>query len=379
MPQLRRKTEIMYNFWFAVENPASLSSLKKGIARPEVNATWYPATPRQSRPFNNLTTALSQAARNGRVDALFYESNRQPMPPAALIRRRPTLLSLEAISSFPENLPKELAKITPAGLVVGSEWAKTQLVNHLKIAPSRILVTHTGLDLANWDEALQAFERARANKTGLPERVRLLFVGDDFVGLGGTLLLDLLKNKPRLAESCELHLVVNRRTAATYLASALLPNYVHVHSYIYPQNEPTELYLKADICVLPSYKPVSPALVAKAMAACLPIIATNIGGLPEMVRDGQSGLLIEPGDQSGLVLALQTLVEDPARRYALGEGARRIAEAEFDAATNAHKILTFMKQITAEARSNHTFAASSNFSQLAVANIPPDTYPNVEE
>lgn len=362
----------MYNLWFAVENSASLASLKKGIERSEVNPTWFPVTTRDDRPFANLPSVLSHAALRGGADALFYESQRQPLPPTGLTRRVPTLISLDSAPV----LSKGSDKATPAGFVVWSEWAKRQIVKQFEIAPSRVLVAHSGVDLANWDGALGAFERARARKTGLPERVRLLFVGDDFAGQGGEVLLDLLRNHPRLAESCELHLVVSRNTFATYLTRTLRPRYMHVYTYQQPRHEPTEFYLNADIFVLPSQKAVSPSLIAKAMAAGLPIVTTQVEGLTELVQDGKNGLVVEPGNQMELAQALQALIEDPARRFALGEGARRVAEAEFDATVNTNKILTFLKHITTEARTN--LAPTLNFSRLGVP-VPQEIHPYIED
>ncbi len=336
----------MYNFWFAIENQAALLPLKRAIERREINSTWFP-TARETRPFQKLLSAVSPATQ---ADALLYASQRAPLPPASLTRKLPTLVSLDCNAAFNNKVLEEARRVQPAGFLVWSEWARKELIHQLKIEPSRVLMARYGVDLAGWDAARRNFEQARAHKTGLPERIRLLFVGDDFAGLGGEMLLNLLRGNPLLAEEVELHLVVNHKTAAQYLNPAFLPDYVQIQVYPYSSNEPSELYLNADILVLPSQKPISPALLAKAMSAGLPIIASRTGGLPELVQDGQNGILIEPGDQLGLLTALQRLIQDPALRYELGENSRKIAVAEFEASQNAHKILTFMKQLTAEAR-----------------------------
>jgi glycosyltransferase involved in cell wall biosynthesis len=363
----------MYNFWFAIEDHVSLLSLKKGVERSEVNAIWFPVAALQSgHPFNNLTPALSRALRRGRVDALFYQSQSRPLPPASLTHRLPTVVSLDCYPCENDE------KVNPAGYVVWSEWARAEAIKSFKVEPGRVLVARSGVDLSGWDASLNNFERARANKTGLPAKVRLLFIADDFVGLGGEVLLDIMRHNPRLADSCEVHIVVNRSTASTYLKPAFLPRNVQVYTYGQPRHEPTELYAQADICVLPSQKPVSPSLIAKAMAAGLPVVATRLGGLPELVRDGQSGVLVEKGDTVGLVQALMALIDDPARRQELGEGARRVAEAEFDAAANAHKILTFMKQLTAEARAGSGQPAR-DLPYFPMAAIRPDAHPYFEE
>ena len=60
----------------------------------------------------------------------------------------------------------------------------------------------------------------------------------------------------------------------------------------------------------------------EAMASGLPILSTRHAGIPDTVRDGQEGLLVEPGDTEGLRTALQTIASDPALRSQLGASAR---------------------------------------------------------
>jgi glycosyltransferase involved in cell wall biosynthesis len=65
------------------------------------------------------------------------------------------------------------------------------------------------------------------------------------------------------------------------------------------------------------------------MAAGCAIVATRVGGVPDAVVPGETGLLVEPGDPKALAAALATLLGDPERRLALGRAARVRAEARF--------------------------------------------------
>ena len=81
----------------------------------------------------------------------------------------------------------------------------------------------------------------------------------------------------------------------------------------------SDLYAAADVVVVPSVRPdplPNSALEAAAAGCC--VVASSIGGLPEIVRDGETGLLIPPGDAHALATALAALAADPARRAQLG-------------------------------------------------------------
>lgn len=78
-----------------------------------------------------------------------------------------------------------------------------------------------------------------------------------------------------------------------------------------------------DIFVLPSTQPDPfPTVILEAMASAKPVVATNLGGAPEMIEDGQSGLLIPPDDAETAACLLETLITDAALRKRMGENAR---------------------------------------------------------
>ncbi len=85
----------------------------------------------------------------------------------------------------------------------------------------------------------------------------------------------------------------------------------------------------ADIFVLPSKREGFPVSVLEAMASGLPVIATKVGGIPEVIKDGENGLLVPPGDPVGLSKAIARLVSNPAFGAELGARARKTVEEEF--------------------------------------------------
>jgi len=86
----------------------------------------------------------------------------------------------------------------------------------------------------------------------------------------------------------------------------------------------------SDVFVLSSRVEGNPMSVMEAMAAGLPVVSTAVGGVPELVRAGVTGLLVPSEDAGALAQAMQALVDDPVRRQAMGEAARQHAVAHFD-------------------------------------------------
>jgi glycosyltransferase involved in cell wall biosynthesis len=97
--------------------------------------------------------------------------------------------------------------------------------------------------------------------------------------------------------------------------------------------------LDADIFVLPSRGENLPITILEAMAAALPVVATRVGGIGELVDDGVTGLLVEPDDVDGLAGALSALARDPHGRAAMGRSAARRVAARFDAAEAGAEML----------------------------------------
>jgi len=91
------------------------------------------------------------------------------------------------------------------------------------------------------------------------------------------------------------------------------------------QPDPWPFFSLADIFVLPSHTEGSPLVLFEAMNAGLPILASAVGGIPEVVQDHHSALLIRPRSAQRIAAGLQRLISDPSRRHALGAQARLAA------------------------------------------------------
>jgi glycosyltransferase involved in cell wall biosynthesis len=89
------------------------------------------------------------------------------------------------------------------------------------------------------------------------------------------------------------------------------------------------VYAAADLFVMPSSAESFGLTAAQALACGTPVVASDVGGVPEIVRPGVTGLLVPPHDGKALGTAITALLDDPARRRQMSENCRRIALAEY--------------------------------------------------
>jgi len=112
-----------------------------------------------------------------------------------------------------------------------------------------------------------------------------------------------------------------------------------------PIEEVTSLMMDHDALVLPSYMDTSPYALAEAMAAGLPVVASRVGGIPDMVTDGETGILVEPKSVESLVQGIKRLYTDPEKMLRMGAEARRVALERFSPARNAQILVKAYQQV----------------------------------
>ena len=114
-----------------------------------------------------------------------------------------------------------------------------------------------------------------------------------------------------------------------------------------PNREVLALYPLADVVVVPSVIPDALSrVILEAMSAGRPVVATRVGGTPELVLDGKTGVLVDRGDPDGLAAALLTLLGDDALREALGAAGQRHLESLAGAGGSVDRLLDVYAEVS---------------------------------
>jgi glycosyltransferase involved in cell wall biosynthesis len=93
------------------------------------------------------------------------------------------------------------------------------------------------------------------------------------------------------------------------------------------------------VCQFSRWEEVFGWMIAEAMAHKKPVVATRVGGIPELITAGESGYLVERGDADVMSNRVLELLNDPAKRSRMGQAARRTVEARFDLKTNVAQLI----------------------------------------
>jgi glycosyltransferase involved in cell wall biosynthesis len=113
------------------------------------------------------------------------------------------------------------------------------------------------------------------------------------------------------------------------------------------QQQVRKLLKQADLFVMSSFAEGVPVVLMEAMAAGIPVIATRIAGIPELVRDGHSGLLVAPGDAKEMTNAVDRLLGDAELRNRFAIAGRQDIEREYNIQTESRWLATILSSAIA--------------------------------
>ena len=106
------------------------------------------------------------------------------------------------------------------------------------------------------------------------------------------------------------------------------------------------VYSAADLFILPSLQENFPNTALEALACGVPIVAFDVGGIPEIVRNGLTGTTVAVGDAEALAKAMKDLLISPERRGTISANCRRIAVEEYALEVQARRYAALYESMT---------------------------------
>jgi glycosyltransferase involved in cell wall biosynthesis len=189
--------------------------------------------------------------------------------------------------------------------------------------PVRVLAN--GFDLSRLPPLVRAGRRPDAP-------IRVICVGELTARKGQDVLIDAMPEVWRAVPAMEVHVFGDGDEAARLRARADAIDAgrgrLHVDGFV---PDPYARLARYDIACLPSRSDNQPVALIEAMLAGLPIVATRVGGIPELIEDAGCGVIVEPGSPAALAQALRDVAgEGEAGWRALGQRGERFARGQFD-------------------------------------------------
>jgi L-malate glycosyltransferase len=279
--------------------------------------------------------------RDGGVDIL-YSFLFHPNIVARLAGRRlGRLLVVNGERSMPggRNSYRSLLRRWTSSMADGhtavSDAVREAMIEVLGVPPDRVRTIRNGVDVS----AIPVTPSPLAS----PSAVRLLAVGAISPEKSFETLVDalaLLGNPEAtlaiLGEGPGRSALEARIRAAGLAGRVRLPGH---ETDLRPHLARSDIYVQSSV-----REGLSNALLA-AMAAGLPVVATDVGGTREAVADGETGLLVPPGDPSTLAAAIRRLAASPEEARRMGAGGRRRAETEFPAERELRDAVSWLEEL----------------------------------
>jgi len=204
-----------------------------------------------------------------------------------------------------------------------SEWGKKNLVNNKGVNPNKIKVIKNGVDSERFKPENKSASYNYFLELSHIDEPKILFLSRMIESKGLTFMI---KSLPSILERVEAHFIF---AGPGKRPNINLPKKNYTYLGYIPHEICPYLYATSDIFVLPSLYENCPISILEAMASGCAIIASNVGGIPEIISHGKNGLLIHPANSEAIAYAITTLLEDKTLMRELKINARKTAVEKF--------------------------------------------------
>jgi glycosyltransferase involved in cell wall biosynthesis len=214
-----------------------------------------------------------------------------------------------------------------------SEEVRQHCVEVDRIKPSLVETIYNGIDVADWDTASPPAKTSGAPVIATVGNIRRVKGHDVFIKAAASVVAQFPEVSFNIAgDVLESGYFAELRTL---IGDLNLSDHFH---FVGGVDNLREYLSTADIFVLPSRSEGFSNAIVEAMAASLPVVATNVGGNAEAVTDGVSGLIVPPEDPTALAAAITRLLSDPSRAQEMGAAGKKLASEKFTTDAMMHRI-----------------------------------------
>jgi glycosyltransferase involved in cell wall biosynthesis len=271
---------------------------------------------------------------------------------AGRLTRVPTVASLHVAppESGADGLRDRLMRFTlrrwAARTIAVSDSLRTQYLAAGGLDARRVVTIHNGIEAGRFVKS-RAECRARIREEfGIPQDVPLL-VCVSVLRLGKG--IDVLLQAATLMPGHHILIVGDGAMRAEWEELALALGLADRVRFAGHRDDVSEWLAGGDILVHPSLADAFPTVLLEAMAAGLPVVASDVGGIPEIVIPSRTGLLVPPGDPQALAAAVQSLGTGFADSSEMGLEGRRIVEDQFSTDAWMARVERLYEEVVVEA------------------------------
>ena len=238
-----------------------------------------------------------------------------------------------------------------SSVIAIADFTRQYLVESYKIPTDKTKLIYQGTDI-------ERFRSDPANKDQATERYHLPENSSPILGSIGS--IEARKGHPVLFEAIaelvndalpNIHLMmVGDGPDEDKMKSMAVEMGIENHVSFFPfTSEPNLIFERIDITVLPSLnKEGLPNVLLESMAMGVPVVSSNIGGVPEIVIDGETGYVVEPGDSKQLAEAIEMLWSDKATYQQMQGNSRALMESSFDKQLQFDRFLAYFEGMGAQ-------------------------------
>ena len=318
------KAPVIKSFMLAASSYRKLNSVR-GTVNVDITHANLPLTPNFAVPpnFGKTLVCTVHSTWKGEAQAIRGE------PYSRLNANEKFMVSFNwFLRIFEEKMLKQAKKI-----IAVSHFTKRELLEYYKVPEEKIRVIHNGVDTSKFQPAKD--KRKIKEELGFnPNDLAIVSVGRLYARKG---LFTLIESMPAVikrfknakfiisgkGQSDEMHKLI------VYAEKIGVKNNIIFTGY-YPDKKLPKLYQAADVFAFSTFYEHHPFAVLEALSTGLPVVTTNVGGIPETIENDKNGFLVEPFNPKQFADKILYLLEHPAEASEMGVLARKTVLERFD-------------------------------------------------